>query len=144
MSAKPGNLSFYMIDSVGNGELFLDYLNFSQASTKQILNNKIYTNPQEIDETFKKLVDIYDDIEQNYLKGSNIVDYNQKSKVTIPYRIVIIDTFPQGLSINDIERIKKLVRYETRAGLHFVFLVEEAPFTSWVRSNSVFLAQAAR
>lgn len=126
MSAKPGNLSFYMIDSVGNGELFLDYLNFSQASTKQILNNKIYTNPQEIDETFKKLVDIYDDIEQNYLKGSNIVDYNQKSKVTIPYRIVIIDTFPQGLSINDIERIKKLVRYETRAGLHFVFLVEEA------------------
>ena len=126
MSAKPGNLSFYMIDPVGNGELFLDYLNFSQSSTKQILNNKIYTNPQEIDETLKKLVTIYEDIEQNYLKGSKIVDYNQKSKITIPYRVVIVDAFPKGITINDMEMIKKLVRYEMRAGLHFVFLVEQS------------------
>ena len=125
MSAKPGNLLFYMIDPVGKGDMFLDYLNFSQTSTKQILNNKIFTNPQEIDETLKKLVATYDDIEQNYLKGLNVVDYNQKSKVTIPYRVVILDTFPQGLSLNAIEMIKKLARYEIEAGLHFVFLVDE-------------------
>lgn len=125
MSAKPGNLLFYMIDPVGKGDMFLDYLNFSQTSTKQILNNKILTNPQEIDETLKKLVATYDDIEQNYLKGLNIVDYNQKTKVTIPYRVVILDTFPQGLSLNAIEMIKKLARYEIEAGLHFVFLVDK-------------------
>lgn len=125
MSAKPGNLLFYMIDPVGKGDMFLDYLNFSQTSTKQILNNKILTNPQEIDETLKKLVATYDDIEQNYLKGLNIVDYNQKTKVTIPYRVVILDAFPQGLSLNAIEMIKKLARYEIEAGLHFVFLVDK-------------------
>ena len=125
MAAKPGNLLFYMIDSVGKGDLFLDYLNFSQTSTKQILNNRIFTNPQEIDETLRKLVSKYDDIEQNYLKGQNVINYNQKSKVSIPYRIVIIDAFPQGLSLNALEIIKKLVRYEIEAGLHFVFLVEE-------------------
>ncbi|MDP0530671.1 FtsK/SpoIIIE domain-containing protein [Porphyromonas gingivalis] len=125
MSAKPGNILFYMIDPIGKGDLFLDYLNFSQTSTKQILNNKIFTNPQGIDEIFKKMLSIYDDIEQNYLKGLDIVDYNQKSKVTIPYRVVILDAFPLGLSSNAMETIKKLARYEIEAGLHFVFLVEE-------------------
>ena len=125
MSAKPGNVLFYLIDPVGKGDLYLDFLNFSQTSTKQILNNKIFTNPQEIDETLKKLVATYDDIEQNYLKGLNVLEYNQKSKVTIPYRVVIIDAFPMGLSMNALEMIKKLARYEMEAGLHFVFLAEE-------------------
>ncbi len=125
MSAKSGNCLFYFLDPVGKGELFLDYLNFSQTSTKQILNNKIYTNPIEIDEMLKKLVATYDDIEQNYLKGMNVDDYNVKSKVTIPYRVVIIDAFPVGLSVNMMEMVKKLSRYEIGSGLHFVFLVEE-------------------
>lgn len=125
MSAKAGNVLFYFLDPVGKGELFLDYLNFSQSSTKQILNNKIFTNAQDIDEAVKKLVSIYDDIEQNYLKGKGVEEYNSKSKVTIPYRIVVIDAFPLGLSVNVMEMIKKLSRYEIGAGLHFVFLVEE-------------------
>lgn len=125
MSAKAGNVLFYFLDPVGKGELFLDYLNFSQTSTKQILNNKIFTNAQEIDEAIKKLVSIYDDVEQNYLKGKGVEEYNAKSKVTIPYRIVVIDAFPLGLSVNVTDMIKKLSRYEIGAGLHFVFLVEE-------------------
>lgn len=125
MSAKSGNVLFYFLDPIGKGELFLDYLNFSQSSTKQILNNKIYTNTAEIDELFRKLTIIYDDIEQNYLKGLTIEKYNQKSKVTVPYRVVFVDAFPLGLSGNVMEIIKKLSLYEIGAGLHFVFLVEE-------------------
>lgn len=141
MSAKSGNVLFYFIDSVGKGELFLDYLNFSQSSTKQILNNKIFTNPQEIDNVIKNLVAEYDDVEQNFLKGLTIEEYNSKSKVVVPYRVVIIDAFPAGLSMNAIDMIKKLSRYEINAGLHFVFLVEENQMgrtTEVVRDTTIF------
>ena len=126
MAAKSGYMLFHFMDPMGKGELFLDYLNFGQQSTKQILNNKIITSGAEIDDAMRKLVATYDDIEQNYLKGMTLEQYNLTSKIAIPYRIVVIDAFPLGLSVNAMEMIKKMLRYEITAGLHFVLLVEES------------------
>lgn len=125
MSAKAGNILFYFIDGQGNGGLFLDYLNMSDSSL-DLYHGKIYVNPQEIETTLLKLQSKSIDINQKQRKNLSIEEYNSLNpKTAIPYRIVFIDSFPNGLTPGSIAIIKRLVTDEINSGIHFVFLVKE-------------------
>ena len=124
MTAEAGNLYFYFMDAVGNGSLFLDYLNFDK-STMEVCNRKIFTGLTEIDRTLTELQLKCTDIDQHERKNRSLEEYNRTEKVPIPYRVVIMDAFPRGLSTAGLAVIARLVEYEKEAGVHFVFAVQE-------------------
>jgi len=123
MAAESGNILFYFIDSYGNGSIFLDLLNLP----KEIYNDKIYTQTYEIDKVIAELQKIEIEIMQTQLKSYNIVDYNLEfPKSCIPYRVIIFDNFPKGYSSNALPAIEKLLRTGSNAGIHFLFIIDDA------------------
>lgn len=124
MSAEAGNILFYFIDAVGNGSMFLDYLHFDD-STKDVYNKQIFNTLTEVDRLLTSLQLICTDIDQNVRKNRSLEEYNQTEKVPVPYRIVIMDSFPRGISAGSLATIARLVEFEREAGVHFVFLVEK-------------------
>ena len=124
MSAEAGNLFFYFIDAVGNGSMFLDYLHFDD-STKDVYNKQVFTTLTEVDRVLTGLQLTCTDIDQNVRKNRLLEEYNRTEKVPVPYRIVIMDSFPRGISSASLATVARLVEFEREAGVHFVFLVEE-------------------
>lgn len=128
MSAEAGNIQFHLIDGNGNGSLFFDYLKCSNK-TLQLFDGKINITPQEIESCLQKLQQTYKEIDQKIRKGESITQYNERNpKATLPYHVVVMDSFPKGMSSSYIPFVTRLMKDELAAGLHFVFLVEEHDF----------------
>lgn len=124
-SSKSGNIKFSFIDSNGNGSLFFDYLKCS-TRTLELFNNNIITQSNQIDRLLQDLMTEYDHLNQERIKGDSIKEYNAKNaNRTIPYQIVIIDSFPTGLSSASMQILSRLIRGEINSGLHFVLLVKK-------------------
>ncbi len=122
MSAKAGNILFNFVDLYGNGELFFDYLDLP----KKIYGGEILTSVKDFDNLIVELIGLEKDILQKQLKSYDIKFFNEEfPKATIPYRLIIIDSFPKGFTSNHIIIIEKLVRTAIRAGIHFVFIVSK-------------------
>lgn len=122
MSAEAGNIEFYFFDAFGDSRLFLDYLDLPH----ELYNKKIYTSSSDIEKGILELQRIEDDITQHQLKSyGNIANFNKKNpKSIIPYRVVVFDSFPKGVTINLLPSIEKLTRIGSKAGIHFIFMVE--------------------
>lgn len=122
VSAETGNMLFYFCDPFENGSLFLDFLDLPD----EIYNNQIYTSATEVDSIVSEILKIESEIVQTQLRSYNIEEYNKLfPKASIPYRIIIFDNFPKGISPNALQQLEKLVRTAIKAGIHFVFLVDE-------------------
>lgn len=122
VAAETGNILFYFCDPFGNGSLFFDFLDLPN----EIYNKQIYTSTAEVDRVITEILKLESKIVQTHLKSYSIEEYNKLfPKSTIPYRFIIFDNFPKGVSPNAIQQIEKLARTAIKAGIHFVFLVEE-------------------
>lgn len=136
MSAEVGNIQFHFIDGNGNGSLFFDYLKCSNK-TLQLFDGKINITPQEIEGCLQKLQLTYKEIDQKIRKGESITQYNERNpKATIPYHVVVMDSFPKGMSSSYISFVMRLMKDELAAGLHFVFIVEKQDFSKVAILNS--------
>lgn len=136
MSAEAGNVLFHFMDGNGNGSLFFDYLKCSNK-TLQLFDGKINITPQEIEGCLQKLLLTYKEIDQKIRKGESITQYNGRNpKATLPYHVVVMDSFPKGMSSSYIPFVMRLMKDELAAGLHFVFLVEEQDFSKVANSLS--------
>lgn len=125
MSAEAGNIQYYLMDGANNGSLFFDYLK-CDPRTMELFNGKLFVTGSEIESVLVKLQQEYNEIDQNIRKGDSIELFNETHpKATIPYRVVIMDSFPRGINLSYLSLITRLVKNEIAAGLHFVFLVEE-------------------
>ncbi|MCQ2244694.1 MAG: hypothetical protein MJZ32_10610 [Bacteroidaceae bacterium] len=125
VSAQTGNVKFTLIDGNGNGSLFFDYLKCSQR-TLELFNNNIITRTGDIDRFLLGLLTDYDSLNQTRLKGDTIKVYNKNNpNHTIPYQIVVIDSFPSGLSSSSMQIVSRLIREEINSGLHFVLLTQK-------------------
>ena len=125
MSAEAGNILFHFMDGNGNGSLFFDYLKCSNK-TLQLFDGKLNVSPQEIDGCLQKLMLTYKEIDQKIRKGEPIVQYNKNNpKSRLPYHLVVMDSFPKGVSSSYLPLISRWMNDELEAGLHFIFLVEE-------------------
>lgn len=128
MSAEAGNVMFHFMDGNGNGSLFFDYLKCSNK-TLQLFDGKINITPQEIEGCLQKLQLMYKEIDQKIRKGESITEYNEMNpKATLPYHVVVMDSFSKGMSSSYIPFVMRLMNDELAAGLHFVLLVEEQDF----------------
>lgn len=123
MTAEPGNIQFYFMDAFGDSSLFVDYLDLPS----ELYNKKIFTSAVDIEKAILELQKLEDNITQQQLKSyGNVTDFNQKNpKSIIPYRVIIFDSFPQGITINLFPSIEKLARIASKAGIHFIFIVDE-------------------
>jgi hypothetical protein len=125
MSAEAGNIQYYLMDGANNGSLFFDYLK-CDPRTMELFNGKLFVTSSDIEMVLVKLQQEYNEIDQNIRKGDSIELFNETHpKATIPYRVVIMDSFPTGVNPSYLPLIARLVKNEIAAGLHFVFLVEE-------------------
>ncbi|MBS9783543.1 MAG: hypothetical protein KGV46_03215 [Pasteurella sp.] len=120
MSAKAGNILFNFVDLYGNGELFFDYLDLP----KKIYDGEIMTSVKDFETLIAKLTILERDILQKQIKSYDIKKFNEEfPKAVVPYRVVVIDSFPRGFSSGNISAVEKLVRTSLRAGIHFVFMI---------------------
>ena len=125
MSAEAGNVLFHFMDGNGNGSLFFDYLKCSDK-TLEIFGNRINVSPREIEECLVKLQMTYKEIDQKIRKGESISQYNKRNpKSPLPYHVVVMDSFPLGMSSSYLPFIERMMNDELAAGLQFIFLVEE-------------------
>ena len=141
MSAEAGNILFHFMDGNGNGSLFFDYLKCSNK-TLQLFDGKLNVSPQEIDGCLQKLMLTYKEIDQKIRKGEPIVQYNKNNpKSRLPYHLVVMDSFPKGVSSSYLPLISRWMNDELEAGLHFIFLVEEQDLpkvSSIITSTSIY------
>lgn len=129
MSAEAGNILFHFMDGNGNGSLFFDYLKCSDK-TLEIFGGRINVTPREIEESLTKLQLTYKEIDQKIRKGESISQYNKRNpKSPLPYHVVVMDSFPKGMSSSYLPYIERLMKDELAAGLQFVFLVEEQDYS---------------
>jgi S-DNA-T family DNA segregation ATPase FtsK/SpoIIIE len=131
MSAEPGNILFYFIDGFGNGNSFLDYLDLPKA----IYNNKIFTSPDELSKVLNDLIYLAENIIPSTIKTEKLQEYNSRNRnAIIPYRFVIIDKFPQSISINNMFILEKLIRIGIHAGIHFILITNESDYNEKTKS----------
>lgn len=125
MSAEAGNTLFYLMDGDGNGSLFFDYLNCNKNTLDKVFNGKIIVTPADIERTLVDLQLKYQDIDQKERRGIPVEKYNDMNpQAPIFYRFVVMDHFPGAVSAEYARMITYLLKNETDAGLHFIFLVD--------------------
>ena len=125
MSAEAGNTLFYLMDGDGYGDLFYDYLNCNKNTLDKVFNGKIIVTPADIERALVDLQLKYQDVDQKERKGIPVEKYNEMNpQAPIFYRFVVMDHFPGAVSPEYARMIMQLMKYETDAGLHFIFLVD--------------------
>ncbi|WP_418186554.1 FtsK/SpoIIIE domain-containing protein [Aliarcobacter lanthieri] len=117
-------IEFLFIDTKTLGKSF----NF----IRPILNNnfiykqRILTYTDEIENALKEMADYLENLLQKQLSGvKDWKEYNQKNPNTLlPLKVLIINSFPEQLSVNSLLYLSRIVKFGTIAGINSFILMD--------------------
>ena len=124
----PGRLRCTFIDADTLGEAFAPLLEIGNYSDA-IMDTKVWTSTSEIDAKLNELVGHTSRIIQKYLTGryDTIADYNREAQETAePYRLVVVNGFPQGFSPEAARSMVNLMEVGPRCGVSFLFTEDQS------------------
>ncbi len=117
-----GKVRFTIFDPVGLGRGFAGFMHLADY-TEAMVNGRIWTEPQQIDQ---RLIEINTHIEtviQDYLRNEypTIEDYNEHAgEVAEPYRILVVADFPAGFSEPAVRRLAAIAESGPRCGVYTI------------------------
>src|SRR4029077_20831233 len=95
-SLPPGKVRFTIIDPVGLGENFASFMHLADYQ-EALVTNRIWTEPQHIEQRLAGLTQHIADESQKYLRNefATLEEYNTRAgEVAEPYRVLVVANFP--------------------------------------------------
>jgi hypothetical protein len=122
-ASPPGKISCTIIDPVGLGENFAGLM-FLSDYEETLINRRIWTQQNQIDERLSELNEHIEKVIQMYLRNEyeTITEYNEKAgSVAEKYHFVIIADFPAQFSETAARRLQSIASSGPRCGV-FTFV----------------------
>lgn len=121
-----GKVRFTIIDPVELGRNFSGFMHLADHS-EALVNNRIWTEPSQIDQRLAELSLHVQNVLQNFLRNEyeTLEDYNAHAgEVAEPYRVLVIADFPTGFSEDSIRRLASLATSGARCGVHILMTID--------------------
>lgn len=115
----PGKLAFTIIDPVGLGENFAGLMHLADYE-ESLINRKIWTQNDQIDERLAELNEHIEKVIQMYLRNeyATITEYNaQAGSVAEKYLFLVVADFPANFSETAAKRLQSIAASGPRCGV---------------------------
>ena len=161
MMLPPNKVNFTFFDPITLGETFAIFTRLVEVDdrTSKVINGKIWTSEQDIEEKLRVVKDHIANVTQRCLQGryDNIQRYNMDAGLNAePYQILMIMDFPAGFNESSLKLMEQIIATGPKCGVYTVLLksieqyakVDERklkPLVNNIISNvSVFLAEGEK
>lgn len=124
----PGKVRFTILDPVGLGRNFAGFMHLADFA-ESLVNTRIWTEPQQIDQKLNELNVHIETVIQNYLRNefATIEAYNdQAAEVAEPYRVLVVADFPAGFSEPTARRLAAIAKSGPRCGVYLILGLDTA------------------
>ena len=124
----PGKVRFTILDPVGLGRNFAGFMHLADYS-EALVNVRIWTDPQQIDQKLAELNAHIETVIQSYLRNefATIEDYNaQAAEVAEPYRVLVVADFPAGFTEATARRLAAIAKSGPRCGVYLILGIDTA------------------
>ncbi|RFC44182.1 MAG: DNA segregation ATPase FtsK/SpoIIIE [Verrucomicrobia bacterium] len=121
-SQPPGRVNFTLFDPVGLGESFSSLMRLADSG-ENLINGKIWTQPEQMERRLAELNEHMEKIIQMYLRNefATIADYNaQAGNVAENNRFLAVADFPQGFSTTALQRLLSIALAGPRCGVYLL------------------------
>ncbi|HWB61683.1 MAG TPA: FtsK/SpoIIIE domain-containing protein [Chthoniobacteraceae bacterium] len=118
-TTPPGKLSFTIIDPVGLGESFAGLMHLSDYE-ESIINRRIWTQRDQIEERLAELSEHIEKVIQMYLRNeyATITEYNEQAgSVAEKYHFLVVADFPANFSEIAAKRLQSIAASGPRCGI---------------------------
>lgn len=121
----PGMIRFTMFDPIGLGQNVAAFMPLGKFDDK-LITSRAWSEPRHIEEELEKMTLHLQDVIQMRLRNEhkNIEEYNRKSKVPEPYRIVTAMDFPTNFSNDAVRRLISIAENGARCGVYPIVVVD--------------------
>ncbi|MCA9041561.1 MAG: DUF87 domain-containing protein, partial [Planctomycetaceae bacterium] len=121
-----GKVRFTIIDPMGLGEDFSSFMHLADYD-ELMINNRIWTEPGQIDARLSELTEHMENVFQAYLRNEyeTIEDYNHHAgEVAEPYRILVVANFPYNFNDTSSKRLLSIASSGPRCGVYTLISVD--------------------
>lgn len=143
----PGKAAFTILDPAGLGQNFAGLMHLADYE-EGLINRRIWTQPNQIEERLAELNEHIEKVIQMYLRGeyATITDYNaQAGAVAEKYHFLVVADFPSGFTETAARRLQSIAVNGPRCGV-FTLLhwdrrqpLPEGVAAEELRKNSIVL-----
>jgi DNA segregation ATPase FtsK/SpoIIIE, S-DNA-T family len=115
----PGKLAFTIVDPVGLGENFAGLMHLADYE-ESLINRKIWTQSDQIDDRLAELSEHIEKVIQMYLRTeyATITEYNEKAgSVAEKYLFLVVSDFPANFSETAAKRLQSIAASGPRCGV---------------------------
>jgi hypothetical protein len=122
----PGQLLLTWIDPVGRGQSAGPFLELLERD-KSLIDDKVWSEPDEIATALRKVSDRMSELEQRFLKDTfdDLESYNETAgSLAEPYHIVVVTGFPRGFTEESAQRLRQITEQGARLGISVVTVLE--------------------
>ena len=119
-TAPPGRLNFTILDPVGLGQNFAGIMHLADYEA-QIINSRIWTQPQQIEQKLADLNEHMEKVIQMYLRNEyeTIAEYNQQAgNIAEKYHFLVVADFPVNFTETAVKRLLSIVASGARCGVY--------------------------
>ncbi|MEO8206192.1 MAG: FtsK/SpoIIIE domain-containing protein [Chthoniobacterales bacterium] len=118
-TTPPGKLTFTVIDPVGLGQNFAGLMHLADFE-ESLINRRIWTQHDQIDERLSELNEHIEKVIQMYLRNeyATITEYNaQAGSVAEKYHFLVIADFPANFSETAVKRLQSIAASGPQCGV---------------------------
>jgi hypothetical protein len=118
-TTPPGKIAFSIIDPVGLGQNFAGLMHFSDYE-EALINRRIWTQRDQIDERLAELSEHIEKVIQMYLRNeyATISEYNEQAgSVAEKYHFLVVADFPANFSETAAKRLQSIATSGARCGV---------------------------
>jgi hypothetical protein len=118
-NTPPGKIAFTIIDPVGLGEPFAGFMHLSDYE-ESIINRKIWTQRDQIEERLAELNEHIEKVIQMYLRTefATITEYNAEAgSVAEKYHFLVVADFPASFGETAAHRLQSIIASGPRCGV---------------------------
>ncbi len=118
-TTPPGKIAFTIIDPVGLGQNFAGLMHLADYE-EALINRRIWTQRDQIDERLAELAEHIEKVIQMYLRNeyNTITEYNEQAgSVAEKYHFLVIADFPGNFSESAARRLQSIVLSGPRCGI---------------------------
>lgn len=119
-TTPPGKVAFTIIDPVGLGRNFAGLMHLSDYE-ESIINRRIWTQRDQIEQRLEELSDHIEKVIQMYLRNeyANITEYNEQAgSVAEKYHFLVVSDFPANFSDIAAKRLQSIAASGPRCGIY--------------------------
>ncbi len=118
--APPGRVVFTILDPVGLGQSFAGLMHLTDHEDR-LINRRIWTQPEHIEQRLVELNEHIEKITQLYLRNeyATIAEFNEQAgRIAEPYHFLVAADFPMNFSDLAVRRLLSVVSSGPRCGVY--------------------------